>query len=209
MAVLRDAFRHASHRAAREREPLVLVALHLAVLRDIRRDRGPAVADDVLRRMAGVVADTLRKSDVVARGSGDALVALLPGTQGAGAAVVGALAAATADTWASEVGTALRGPTRLVTTWARVDPGRSGGVSAAGSAAGLCGALLVGVTAALLGFAGGGSGMVLAAVAAGLGGMTLDSVLGAAVEGRYRWIDTDVINAAGTLAGALAGWVRS
>lgn len=134
------------------------------------------------------------------------LLALLPGVSGAVPAVVGALAAATADTWASEVGMARRGVTRLITTGARVEPGHSGGVSAAGSAAGLCGALLVGVAGAAFGIGGSTAGVVVPAVGAGLAGMLLDSVLGAAIEGRYRVVDNDVVNAAGTLAGAIAGW---
>jgi len=146
---------------------------------------------------------------VLANGGVAALAALLGGAgwlPGADAAVAGALAAATADTWASELGRAAAGPTRLLTTWEEVPPGRSGGVSAAGTAAGLAGALALGAAWALL--SGRPPGPVLgAALGAGTAGMLLDSALGASVEGRAAWIDNDAVNVAGTLLGAVAGWL--
>jgi uncharacterized protein (TIGR00297 family) len=45
---------------------------------------------------------------------------------------VGALAAVTADTWATEIGVLSRSEPFLVTTWKRVPRGTSGGVSLAG-----------------------------------------------------------------------------
>ncbi len=60
------------------------------------------------------------------------------------------LAAANADTWATELG--VLGPSlpRLITTGKPVERGTSGGLSLAGTLAGMAGALLVGLAAAFL-----------------------------------------------------------
>jgi uncharacterized protein (TIGR00297 family) len=61
-----------------------------------------------------------------------------------------ALAAANADTWATELGVlSLRNPV-LITTGKRVEPGTSGGISLAGTLASAAGALLIGLGAFLL-----------------------------------------------------------
>lgn len=147
---------------------------------------------------------------VLANGGVAAAAALLGAwgwLPGAGAALAGALAAATADTWASELGRRAAGPTRLVTTWEPVEPGRSGGVSAAGTLAGLAGAALLGLVHGLLVGSASLGGAVGGALAAGTAGMGLDSLLGASAEGRIRWVDNDAVNLAGTLLGAAVGWL--
>ena len=155
-------------------------------------------------------AGTRRGTRQVLANGGVAAAAALLGAwgwlPGAGAALAGALAAATADTWASELGRWAAGPTRMVTTWERVEPGRSGGVSAAGTLAGLAGAALLGLVRGLLPGAS-LAAAVGAALAAGGAGMGLDSLLGASAEGRMRWVDNDVVNLAGTLLGAAVGWL--
>lgn len=177
-----------------------------ALTRLTRGRTGRAGSAAALDEAAGGTRRSL--SQVVANGGVAAAAALLGGIgllSGAGALVAGALAAATADTWASELGRAVAGPTRLLTTWERVAPGRSGGVSAAGTGAGLAGAALLGLAWGLL--AGGPAGPAVgAALAAGAAGMTLDSALGASVEGRVRWVGNDAVNVAGTLLGGLVGW---
>ena len=142
-----------------------------------------------------------------------------------------AFAAAAADTWATEVGTWRRGPTRLVWSGRRVPAGTSGGVSLAGTAGALLGAAVV--FGSLVPFAGpyvGGLGWGWAAVAVVGGGFLaalVDSALGATLQARYRdgsgaivevrpapdavpvrgvrWLDNDRVNLACTLAGGLLG----
>lgn len=57
---------------------------------------------------------------------------------------VGTLAAATADTWATELGGLSRRPPRSLLTWRPVPAGTSGGVSLLGSGAAWVGAMLIG-----------------------------------------------------------------
>lgn len=135
-----------------------------------------------------------------------ALAGALFGFAAAGSVIAGALAAATADTWASEVGRAAAGRTWLITTGEPVSPGRSGGLSVAGTAAGLAGAASAGLLWGILGGSGPLGGAAVA-LAAGATGMMLDSLLGATVESRVAWIGNDFVNLAGTVAGAVVGWI--
>ena len=124
----------------------------------------------------------------------------------------GALAAANADTWATELGVLSRGRPRLITTGKIVDSGTSGGVSWAGTAAAAAGAFLIALLAVLfwqgrvaslpanvpgwLSNALGANAPTLAPLSAlgwlavitlaGLLGSLLDSLLGATVQAIYR-----------------------
>lgn len=141
---------------------------------------------------------------VVANGGVAAVCALLAaaGVVGAGAALAGAVAAAAADSWATEVGTAVAGPTRLL-DGRRVPPGRTGGLSVAGSVAAVAGAGVVGAAAAELGRAGlFPPTELLPVLVGGVGGMLFDSVLGTWWEGRLRWANNETVNVAATAAGA-------
>jgi uncharacterized protein (TIGR00297 family) len=115
-------------------------------------------------------------------------------------AFAGAVSTAMADTLASEIGGLYERP-RLVTTLEPVSPGTDGAVTLQGELAGLAGALLVGALAAF-----GmpiGPGLVGGAVvtAAGFLGMTVDSLLGALIEGDR--IGNQAVNLLATLAGAI------
>ena len=46
------------------------------------------------------------------------------------------------------------------------------------------------------------SGSVVVVSLAGMFGMLLDSLLGATVQGRLRWLDNDAVNLAATVSGA-------
>jgi uncharacterized protein (TIGR00297 family) len=109
----------------------------------------------------------------------------------------GALAAANADTWATEIGSHSRTPPRLIISGRRVPAGTDGGITVLGTAGGITGAGLVAGLSYLLGQR---SGVAIAV--AGIVGMLVDSLLGATVQGKVRWMDNDVVNLAATLTGA-------
>ena len=140
----------------------------------------------------------------------------------------GALAAAASDTWATEIGTLSRNEPRSMVTWRRVPTGTSGGVSTPGVVAAIAGSLFIALAAIALGWPREAS---VSAFVGGLGGSTVDSLLGATVQqrrwcdrcnspterarhgcgtasrfvGGVRWIDNDVVNVTSTLAGARLG----
>lgn len=157
------------------------------------------VTGSLLTQLSGGPGGRRNVRQVVANGGAAATAALL----GSWAGAAGAIAAATADTWATEIGSFSRTPPRLLTTGVRVPHGTSGGVTALGTAGGLAGAALVGTLAGLLGpheWRG-----ALAAAAAGFAGMLGDSVLGATVQDKVRWLDNDAVNVGATIIGAGLG----
>ena len=127
---------------------------------------------------------------VVANGGVAAVAALC----GAWSVAAGALAAAAADTWATELGAFSPFAPRLITTGAQVTRGASGGITALGTAGGVAGALVLATLAAWLQPRGVAAGAVyhgrtrtlLVLTGAGVAGMLADSVLGATVQGKYE-----------------------
>ncbi|MGD8699143.1 MAG: DUF92 domain-containing protein [Gemmatimonadales bacterium] len=124
---------------------------------------------------------------VLANGSVAAVAAALSGIGGSLAltAFLGAVAAATADTWATEIGVRWGRRPRSLLTLQPQPPGTSGAVSLAGTGAALIGALAVGLAghgwvAGIDGHAG------LAVALAGFGGSLVDSLLGAGPQAEYR-----------------------
>ena len=141
-----------------------------------------------------------------------------------------AIAASAADTWASEIGTLSAHYPRSIVTGQPVAPGTSGGVTAAGLAASAAGAGFIALVTFLSGW---GLPAVCAAIAGGIGGSLLDSILGATVQakrwcascdtateravhtcgtattptGGIHWLDNDAVNALSSLSGALIGSV--
>lgn len=139
----------------------------------------------------------------------------------------GALAAAAADTWGTEVGTLASSPPRLITTWRTVPAGTSGGITIAGLIATVAGALFIGVIAWLLRWP---VQVAIAAAVGGVAGALADSLIGALWQGRRwcarcemsteravhacgavtqhaggaRWLDNDAVN---VLSGALGAVV--
>ncbi|MCL7983190.1 MAG: DUF92 domain-containing protein [marine benthic group bacterium] len=129
---------------------------------------------------------------------------------GAGAAMAGAIAAMTADTWATEIGTGLRAPARLLVGWQPVRPGESGGVSLPGTLAGLAGATVIALVAALLPIAAWGparAATFLPVAAGGIVGLFTDSLLGATAERRFVRVDNETVNLLASLAGGVAAAV--
>ncbi len=170
---------------------------------------------------------------VYANGGFAALASLLAllGVLSPGAALwslTASLAAAAADTWATSVGALSPRAPRHLLSGARVPAGTSGGVTWIGTAGAAAGALLVSLPAALTGH----SRLLPVGTIIGMGGMLLDSALGATVqarfrcprcaapsewprhrcgtrtrhEGGWRWLTNDGVNAIATGTAALLGW---
>lgn len=143
------------------------------------------------------------------------------------AAGAAALAAAGADTWATEVGTWARATAWSLRTGRHVPAGTSGAISLPGTLGLAVGALLWTLTAAWLGVI--EAAAIPAVLAGALAGATVDTLLGAwgqarrwcdrcdgATEqavhvcgasthasGGYPWLDNDAVNLAATVTGAL------
>lgn len=142
---------------------------------------------------------------VLANGAVATLLAIWYGLSPSSAALsafAGAIAASTADTWATEIGLLSPISPRLITTWKQVPPGSSGAVTPLGTIGGIVGAALIAFSASSwMGTS------VVAVTAAGVIAMLLDSVLGATIEGRIRRIDNNAVNLVATGVGAVLGLV--
>jgi uncharacterized protein (TIGR00297 family) len=122
----------------------------------------------------------------------------------------GALAASTADTWATELGTLFGGEPVSIISATKVPPGTSGGITLLGTTASAGGALFIAAGATLANWP-----IPFAAVAlGGIAGALSDSVLGATLQAR-RWCDAcakpteRLVHSCGTparYAGGLAGF---
>lgn len=117
-------------------------------------------------------------------------------------AFAGAVAAALADTFSSEIGGLFDQP-RLLTNFQRVKPGTDGAVTWQGELAGLVGAGIIAGESALF-FDDGSTGLVVI-VMGGFVGMTVDSILGATIEGDR--IGNEGVNFLATFAGGLSAAV--
>lgn len=146
-----------------------------------------------------------RWQQVAANGSvtgAAALVYVLTGSPLAFTAAAGAIAAATADTWATEIGRWSRTPPRLVTSGAPVPAGQSGGVTALGTLGSVAGALLIAFFAVVLTQIAHPVRLAAWVAIAGVTGALFDSVLGATVEDRWHRMGNDAVNVAATAWGA-------
>lgn len=170
----------------------------------------------------------------LANGGAGGVLALAYGLMGESwwllAAFAGVMATVTADTWATELGVLSPNPPRLVTTWQRVAPGTSGGISRYGFAASVAGALFIGVVMLVIeGVVRGAwqGWLVPAALLGGLMGSLADSWLGAVAQAMYRtptgeeterrysagapneliqgfaWMNNDLVNCLSSLFGGL------
>ncbi len=140
----------------------------------------------------------------------------------------GAIAASSADTWATEIGVLSSAPPRSIVSGKKVGMGQSGGVSRIGTLAGAGGAALIALITFLFGW---GSTAIAAALTGGIAGCVTDSLLGATLQvrrwcdrcnrltertvhgcgtttrvaGGLPWLDNDAVNAVSSALGALVG----
>lgn len=116
---------------------------------------------------------------------------------------IGAIATATSDTLASEIGVLDQHP-RLITTFQKVDPGTNGAVSVLGTTVGIVGAAIIGIASYLLGIMPNPLLAICVAIISGTVGCFMDSVLGAVFENRHL-ITNEHVNLIATIVGALVG----
>ena len=121
------------------------------------------------------------------------------------AGFIGAIATATADTLASEIGVLDQNP-RLISTFQKVDPGTNGAVSTLGTAVGIFGAAVIGIASYLLGIMSDPLIAITVAIISGTVGCFMDSILGALFENRGL-ITNEHVNLFATIVGALVGIV--
>jgi uncharacterized protein (TIGR00297 family) len=146
------------------------------------------------------------------------------------AGYVGALATATADTWATELGVLSPHPPRLITTGKQAAPGTSGGITLLGTAASAAGSFALGAFFWLLQRKHKENATLpFIALISGLSGSLFDSFLGATVQAMYfcpvcqketerqihncgnktqhvrglSWLNNDAVNFLSTLFGAV------
>jgi uncharacterized protein (TIGR00297 family) len=138
------------------------------------------------------------------------------------------VAAVTADTWGTEIGTLMNGKPRSIISFRKVEVGTSGAVSAAGLLGGAFGAALIAVSSMLFSSVPVSGWMTISIIAAGVIGSLADSILGATFQAQYRtqegkltektvvhglptvlvrgyaWMNNDVVNWFCAASGALA-----
>ena len=116
---------------------------------------------------------------------------------------IGAIATATADTLASEIGVLDAHP-RLITTLQKVDPGTNGAVSPLGTAVAIAGAAIIGIAAILLGIVANPLSAILVSIISGTVGCFMDSILGAVFE-NHGFMTNEHVNLIATIVGAIVG----
>jgi uncharacterized membrane protein len=145
------------------------------------------------------------------------------------AGYIGALATATADTWATELGVLSTTTPRLITTGKVTLPGTSGGITPLGTVAAGSGAFSLGLFFRLLKKRNASWTLLPIALLSGLAGSLFDSWLGATCQAMYycpacqketerhvhscgkptkplrglSWMDNDVVNFLATFAGSV------
>lgn len=157
-----------------------------------------------------------------------AALAVVTGSEFWLVAATGAIAASTADTWATEIGTAASGTARSLRTFRKVQAGTSGAVTVRGTLAAITGSVFIAGISLGLGLP---IQNACAAIAGGVGGSLFDSLLGTTIQSQrwceqcgvvtermthtcntatkhrtgLTWLDNDGVNALASAGGALGG----
>lgn len=144
----------------------------------------------------------------------------------------GALAAATSDSWATEIGTLSRKSPWSITNGRHVPAGTSGGITVPGTLAAIGGAAFISLVSLLAGWK---PGLSVCVLIGGIAGSTADSLIGGTLQMRRRCIecgafterrvhncggttrlvrgisgfDNDGVNAASTIIGGLVAYLFS
>lgn len=148
-----------------------------------------------------------------------------------------AIASATADTWATEIGVLSKSPPRFILNLRKAPSGTSGAVSLLGLASALLGAFAVSavgfVVAAAFSLVPFRWWYLLVLTAAGFLAQIVDSLLGASLQGLYRcancnrisekkmhcqghqashisgwkWVNNDIVNVTSNVFGVLLCWI--
>ncbi|ELZ96884.1 hypothetical protein C440_03883 [Haloferax mucosum ATCC BAA-1512] len=172
---------------------------------DSKAERGVAEGNDGARGTGNVLGNAAVALVAVVGYAATQTVGHAFGTDLFMLAFAGSVAAAMSDTLSSEIGGLFDNP-RLITSFKTVPPGTDGAVTWQGEVAGVGGAALIAAVAAFfLPFPTAGA---IAVLAGGVIGMTVDSLLGATVEG--AGLGNQAVNFLATLAGALgamAVWI--
>jgi len=116
---------------------------------------------------------------------------------------IGAIATATADTLASEIGVLDHHP-RLITNFQKVDPGTNGAISPLGTGIAVLGAAIIGLAAFFLGVLSDFLPAIVVSVVSGTAGCFADSILGALFENQ-GWLTNEHVNLMATIVGAFVG----
>jgi uncharacterized protein (TIGR00297 family) len=141
---------------------------------------------------------------------------------------LGSLAAATSDTWSTEIGMRAKQQPRLISSFQQVPAGTSGGITPAGIAGGVAGAFILAVSGSFF-FNSSILWILLIITLTGIGGSLLDSLIGATVQIQFKcricgkitekrqhcgnnltefvsginWMNNDMVNFFNSLTGAL------
>ena len=151
---------------------------------------------DIKRRRTSGIAEKGGERDavqVLANGGVFAIAALgavVSPWDGWRALAGGALAAATADTWATEIGTLGGSRPRLITTWRAVPTGTSGAVTGMGTLGMVLGSAFLALCMVAVAWP---RHVILPAFAGGIVGAVTDSLAGATVQARRRCASCDAL----------------
>jgi uncharacterized protein (TIGR00297 family) len=121
------------------------------------------------------------------------------------------LAEATADTWATEIGSAAEAVPRSIVTGIAMRAGQSGGISVPGTLAAAMGSTAVGFACVCLTRSSNPMLIGLGIAVSGLAGSLVDSVLGATIQAQYLAEDGTIREIVDTVSSIVHGvaWIRN